>query len=99
MRQHLLDGVKEVVDTRKDPRAFTPEQRQEYVDAWDVLRRYPQKSTRDELNRYPLIVRFLTTCAMCGGHSEGSTHFPEDPDFEFPVCEPCVEKPLFGEFD
>ena len=98
MRQEHLNGLKAVTEFRKDPRSFTTEERQEYVDAWDLLRRYPQKSTRDELNRYPAVVKFLTTCALCSGHSEGSTHFPQDPDFEFPICEACVEKPLLGEF-
>ena len=98
MRQSLLNGLIDSIDPRRDPRSFTQDERQRYLDAWDAMRRYPEKSTRDELNRYPEIVKLLTTCALCGGPSEGSTHFPDTPDDEFPVCEPCVSKPMVGEF-
>jgi len=98
VRQEHLNGLKAVIDDRKDPRNFSPEERKVYADAWDMLRRYPGKSTRAELNAYPEVVKLMTTCAMCGGPSEGSTHLPQDPSFEFPVCEACVEKPLLGEF-
>ena len=95
MRQEHLNGLKAVTDDRKDPRNFSPEEWKRYADAWDLLKRYPAKCTRAELNAYPEIVKLVTTCAMCGGPSEGSTRFPDGIDF--PVCEPCVERPLLGE--
>jgi hypothetical protein len=96
MRQEHLNGLKAVLDEREDPRSFSAEKWKKYEDAWDLLRRYPAKCTRAELNAYPEIVKLLTTCAMCGKPSEGSTRFPDGIDF--PACEECVSKPLMGEF-
>jgi len=94
MRLNKLSALADMTVLRRSVAKVSDEEKQLYKDAWDRCKRYPEKSTRPELELYPQDVRFLTTCISCQGPSEGSTHHPDEPDFEFPICEKCLESPF-----
>lgn len=101
MRAKVLDAlVEQTQPPRRSLLTFMPEERQRYVDAWDRVDRHqkaPHTLTRAELNGYQDDVKLLTTCASCGDQATGSTHFPDDPAFEIPVCLQCLQSPEKGE--